>query len=236
MRELINIITTLSEMAVPSDAMRETTFYHGTKSKEAAVSIWKNGLDSNFTNIKYGDKNPVMRPVVGRVYVTPHLDYACIYALNGVLMGTDLVKQSGWVLEFDGKQLGDVQPDEDSVGEFINYYLNKHYYSEKYPEVCNSPLVARITNMASSLFKESTMRKVKDGYSLWITKVGKSILKHLTDSEKLQLIKLGAHVANHGIMIPNKLWEITPKAAKMLERDCSNFHSVAKLRKSRNTD
>lgn len=228
-------------MAQPTEELRGGVFYHGTDTTEAAKSIWKNGLDPQKTEIKYEkNKGNTFKPVTNKVYITKDAGYAAIYAIGGDLASSGYqVKPTedryGYLLEFDGSQLNDVQPDEDSVGEFISIGLNSQsqYYIEKFKHIIDSPLVKRLVTYTINNYSPSTVRRVKDGEALWETKLGKLIVKILSDSEKLELIKLGAHIAHEGKLVPNKMYRIDKKQIKLIKRDYSNFFEIAKLIKER---
>ena len=232
MRDFIDIV----EMATPSSQIVDKLYYHGTKTKEAAKSIWKNGLVSSFTDDKYNGKKALYRPVDGNVYVTTDLKYAIIYALGGVLMGSDYLEKRdpkgfGYLFVFNGTELNDIQPDEDSVGEMVHDCLLKQIHSDRHPDsvINTSPTVRRLANKAKAEMSPRTIEKAIDGeYSAWI-RIGKYLLSRMTDEQKLELIDLGAHVANKGNMLPHQMWAIPYKQVKHLDRDGSNFFEYAKL-------
>ena len=62
----------------PANDLRNITFYHGTKLTVAANSILKNGLQPGAMKQERGH----LAPVAGKVYLTPTLSYAIIYALG----------------------------------------------------------------------------------------------------------------------------------------------------------
>lgn len=118
-------------------------FYHGTSNEEAAKAILENGINPpDLTTAK----NTMLRPVVGRVYVTPHIGYAQIYAIGGAFAGASYLRipyegneerfksvwgrsernasRYGYVFVIPETALsGDQQPDEDDVGQLYHYAL-----------------------------------------------------------------------------------------------------------------
>ncbi len=229
----------LFEMAVPTPAIQSVTYYHGTQSKETAISIWKHGLDPKFTEIKYGDSNPFQRPVAGKVYLASELRYGIIYAIGGDILGHDprpsAMNEIGYLFVFNGNDLVDVQPDEDSVGQFLWAYFNRssEYVQKNFANIINSRVVANVAYSASRLLSDSTLKKLKDGEAVWETKVGKAMLKRMSDNEKQEFIHLGAHVAHDGKIVPYEMWSIPCKKSKLLKKDGSNFFEIAKLVKKR---
>ena len=77
-------------------------YYHGT-SEKAARGIMRNGIQPPDLTV-----NPrhALSPVKGKVYITPHLKYALV---NG-----------SHIFVIPGKELREIQPDEDSIGEMIS--------------------------------------------------------------------------------------------------------------------
>jgi hypothetical protein len=207
--------TYLNEMAMPRDLDLKKTYYHGTDNDKAAQGILKKGISPPDLVTRKG----LLRPVEGKVYITTNLEYATIYAIGANIIGSDHI-MSGWdkkgnenayIFVLDGKQLKDIQPDEDSVGEMI---------SKKNP--------LWLYNLANSHLADSTMRKIMDGeYAYW-AKAGKVLNKRMSDKQKLELIDLGAHIAHTGALKPNQAWSMPKTDNKMLKKDASNFFKVAK--------
>ena len=130
-------------MATPSSTMRTQTFYHGTANSSSGLQILEQGLVIP-PEEKTMQKN-FMKPVVGKVYLTPSIQYAIIYALGGDMAGHDLppnwlVKEGryGYLFQINGIDLEDVQPDEDSVGEIL-YNKNGPYWLKNLAEKTVAP-------------------------------------------------------------------------------------------------
>ena len=202
----------ICEMAAPSKENSDKIYYHGTTSREAAKSIAKNGIVAPVVPAK---KNS-LTPVAGKVYITPHIDYASIYAMGGDIASTEHLMPHhktdphGYVFAVHGHTLKHVQPDEDSVGEMIYKKSN-----------------SKLNHLASYHLGEPTLRKIHDGeYTAW-ARGGKSIMKHLTDDHKNELIHQGAHVAHEGTLHPHAIYRIHHSKIKHLKRDGSNFFEHA---------
>tara|TARA_B100000242_G_scaffold287853_1_gene255288 strand:- start:155 stop:835 length:681 start_codon:yes stop_codon:yes gene_type:complete len=200
-------------------------YYHGTPSKEAAESILRSGIQPPDLSSRQG----VLTPVQGKVYITPDISYAQIYAIGGDLAGNDasrMVKtygQFGYMFVIDGNKLGDIQPDEDSVGEMIHdeevswlsdmarYYLDEEPYDDE----------------GQDLGYYSLYDAVMGGeYDAWAT-AGKFLLDEMSDSQKQKLIDAGAHIANTGVLIPSRAYRIDRNKTQQLKRDGSNFFALA---------
>lgn len=200
-------------MALPSKAIEDMTFYHGTSSKEAAAGIMKHGIKTSEKISK-----ATTTPVRGAAYVTPHIHYAQIYALGGDLAGSTHKMRSedenphGHVFKISGKKLKDIQPDEDSIGKMI--------YDKSGP--------SWLHHLAAKHLTHNTMSKVNGGeYAHW-ARAGKKLVKHMDDHQKIDLIaNHGAHVANLSHIQPDECYRIDKSKKHLLKRDGSNFFDHA---------
>lgn len=102
----------LNEMAYPSNTVKNTVYYHGT-GVEHIESILKDGY------IKASDiqSNEGLTPKIGMSYITPSIEYACIYA--GVHNHIGYKTGEGYVVVIDNNTLKDVYPDEDVLGDYV---------------------------------------------------------------------------------------------------------------------
>ena len=200
-------------------------YYHGTPSKEAAESILRSGIQPPDLSSRQG----ALTPVQGKVYITPDISYAQIYAIGGDLAGNDASRmvetygQFGYMFVIDGNKLSDIQPDEDSVGEMIHdgevswlsdmarYYLDEEPYDDEGQDLGYYSLYDAV--MGSE-------------YDAWAT-AGKFLLDEISDSQKQKLIDAGAHIANTGVLIPSKAYRIDRNKTQQLKRDGSNFFDLA---------
>lgn len=122
----------------------DSVFYHGTANEKAAMAILEHGINPpDLTNTK----NHMLRPVIGRVYVTPLISYAQVYAIGGYYAGHETYRvpyegneekfkhiwggserhesRHGYVFVIPAEVMtGDQQPDEDEVGQLYAYYLS----------------------------------------------------------------------------------------------------------------
>ena len=203
----------LCEMAAPTPEIQNMVFYHGTPSKEYADEIVKHGIKVS----ERKDKKS-LTPVFGANYITPHLHYAQIYAIGGAMAGSDASRdipkygEHGYIFKISGKSLKDIQPDEDSIGEMIG----------------NGNGLSWLHDMARRHISPSTLAKAKDGEYAKYAVIGKSLVKKMTDSQKIDLItNHHAHVANFSVLHPEEMYSIHRKDVKLLKRDGSNFFDFA---------
>lgn len=221
----------LFEMAAAKVHHASNTYYHGTMSEDVAEKIYANGLDPAATEVKYGKSKGALRPQDEHVYITSDLKYAMIYGLGGDMFGHDPYQpdiekygEFGFVFEIEGKELIDIGPDEDSVGELIWSFINKRtdgWSKEKYATV------SAVSNLAYQKCTEGQMKKLKGGEYSAYAQVGKKLNKIMTDKMKLDLIDCGTHIAHKGKLKVSKCWRFSRHDTKKIKRDGSNFFDYA---------
>ena len=206
----------IHEMAIPRELDLKKTYYHGTSTDNFGQGILKKGINPPDLTTK---KKNNLTPVEGMVYITPNLEYALIYALGANMIGSDSLpdfmtkkgEENMYLFVIDGKQLKDIQPDEDSIGEMI---------------MKKNPMW--LYNMADNILAASTMRRIMNGeYSYW-AKGGKVLLRRMTDQQKLELIDAGAHIAHTGALKPREAWILPKTDNHKLKKNGSNFFKIAK--------
>lgn len=214
-------INMLDEMAIPSNQVKGTVYYHGTHGKDdedslkVASNIANNGISPpDLSNTK----NYALRPVIGKTYSTPDIGYAQMYAIGGNVAGSDITNSKyykhkyGYVFAFHGKKLSDVQPDEDSIGELIGTRKGPNWLHQ----------------LARKHVAPSVIDKARDGEYTAYARIGKNLVNKMTDEQKLDLIhNHGAHVANQGNIIPDRVYRIPLAKNHLLKRDGSNFFEHA---------
>lgn len=210
-------VSMLQEMAVPTPEIKNMTFWHGTKNKESADAILKHGIKVSDVVSKSS-----MTPVLGANYITPHIDYAAIYAVGGDMLGTTGAERDishpkygehAYLFKIHGHQLKDVQPDEDSIGKMIG--------EGKGPGWLHS--------LASKHLSDKTFRDLKNGEWHVYARSGKTLVKKMSDAQKLDLIvNHGAHVAHFGVLHPDEAYQIHRNDVKHIKKDASNIFDYAK--------
>lgn len=219
--------------AAPTDEMRAMTYYHGCPDEGKAQSILQSGITPQDIAIKGMKVRGHMTPVANRVYVTNDLRYAIIYSLGGDYLGHKPPKsdigQWGHLFAIPGSELLDVQPDEDSVGEF--FYRN----STSPNPYSSSPVIAfkgeeekrEVWRFIHDNMTPTQRGKAIRGEYAAFAAGGKRVLKSMPDWMKIQLIHWGAHVAHAGGVMPNMAWRIDKGRSGELKPDGSNFFSIA---------
>lgn len=227
----------IKEMAIPSENHKNMIWYHGTSKEEFGKSILNDGFIKP-PEITF-KKSSQLTPVRNRVYITTDLEYALTYALGANMVGNDL---SGWtsatkegkygyLFVIDGKELTNIQPDEDVIGE-IPMFLN--HTQETYNEF-NRKLLGNVDLFHSMLqycrkyMTPIQWEKSKHGEVAYQAAGGKRVLQHLPDRLKLELIDMGAHTSNEGRVNISQCWIFDKiKDNQNLKKDGSNFFEIAK--------
>lgn len=213
----------LVEMATPRQSDLERVYYHGTPKSENAKSIMAHGINPpDLTG-----RSNYLTPVKGKVYITPKIDYATIYAIGGNVAGNkapdwmlDSYGRYGYLFVIDGHQLSDIQPDEDSVGEMI-YDGEIDWLNDLAEDVLE------FENYDDDGVTLGLYSAVMDGeYNAWAA-AGKIVLDSMSNEQKLELIDLGAHIAHTGKLMPSETWKFDRNRTVDLARDGSNFFSLA---------
>lgn len=219
---MISFKTFIHEMAAPRAADKSKLYFHGTSSEKAGQSILKNGIEPG--NIVMPErykksKGPNLTPVQGKVYITPDLAYAQMYAIGGDIAGHDMGETGiGYLFVINGNDLRNIDPDEDSIGQLASEAANGNKYSTE---------LRWLANLARQKLTVGQWKKLLDNDYVMYAHAGKKLLPFLSDEQKLQLIDLGAHVAHAGKLIPIKAYKIDLTRTKDLKRDASNFFDVA---------
>ena len=213
-------------MAAPRQSDLERVYYHGTPKEENAKSIMTNGISTPDLSTRSGP----LKPVEGKVYITPKISYASIYAIGGAMAGSEVSPwmlkdygQYGYVFVIDGQQLKDIQPDEDSVGEMIS-----NGEEDWLDDLARDSLEYEdYDDEGQDLGYNGLYDAVMGGeYDAWAS-AGKIVLDSMTDGQKLELIDLGAHVAHTGNLMPKEVWRFDRNRTIELAKDGSNFFDLA---------
>lgn len=216
--------------------------YHGTK-ESSGKAILKDGfIDPKGTEIKYGDKNPALRPQAGKVYMSHSIRYATIYAIGANMIGDEswpreqnLEKEGRYcyIFEFDEDDLKEenIHPDEDGIGEILHAYFRKDTEHSEYDlSKFKNPLFSRIATLARSKLTAPQLRNLTAKYCDydWYAKAGKKLMPHLTPEMSKLLIEMGAHTAHTGKAYIKRAYKFDRKKNKLLKPDASNILELSR--------
>lgn len=227
----------------PAGSDLAKVYYHGTASEKAGQSILRSGIRPPDLPVRLDS----FQPVAGKVYLTPQLPYAIAYALGGETAELFLrqgpthmyppVRDDEWGYLFvvPGRELVDIQPDEDSVGAMIGTsdgpswltamaqkMLRSRHLSDK-PGFLDWEEWALFRNI--DLFELSTEPGMLQLRAQ--AEAGKILLPEMSPAQHLELIARGAHVAHQGKVEPSECWKIRKSDAPLLKRDGTNFFHLA---------
>ncbi len=176
---MIRFSSLICEMAEPTKKTLSGVYYHGT-TRAKAQNIIKNGLTPDKRTSYYGDEIPMK----GHVYITEDLVNAIMYASSG---------NGGCVLVFYGKNLIDVDPDEDIITKMI---LNSDGFFRR-------GVVNKIENEFGYIFD---LRKKYPNMS--DLEFSKYIIQNvLSDEQKQKIIDtIGINIAHKGKLYPDECW------------------------------
>ena len=221
----------ISEMAKPSGSLLKKIFYHGTSKMDAAENILKQGYLKP-RDIEWEEES--FTPVAGKVYLTENIKYATIYAIGGDMMGSKTFQptsEKGYIFTVKGKELKDIQPDEDFVGEMIHNREPEWLY-DRAEEVLNDYPEWELPEDLQEqlqLLGYTLLQAVMEGeYIAWAV-AGKILLEELDDGEILELVKIdGNAIAHTGKIKIDKAWEIDTSLIPKIKKDASNIFKLAK--------
>ncbi len=238
----------------PTDDLCARTWYHGVSREEWARGVLTKGLlPLDVTLVKKLPPRGATTPVQGRVYITDRIAYAQIYAIGGNYAGTSASAEHlrghydkpglryGYVFAFDGKDLCDVEPDEDVVGYAVyqahrlverGHDILQHLEVSDWPDVprflASDPALAYdLLGHATRHVTEHQFKGLKRGdYRYWAS-AGKRLIPKLPVEWRLRLIRWGGNVAHGTPLHPRAAWRIDKLRMGELRRDGSNFFEIA---------
>ena len=217
------------EMATPRSKDVDKKYYHGTNKVKDINDIIKNGIRPPDLTLRAKNK---LTPRQGKVYITPDFVTAQIYAIGADMAGHDWVdknaieegRQFGYICIIDGKDLVDIEPDEDSIGHYIYRLLNKKptELSLKEQHFLHNNVEYKLTPRQKKLVKEGEYEE--------FAHVGKKIIQSMNIDDKFAVIDFPeeSHIAHSGPTHPKEIWKFDLTETKNLKRDGSNFFKIAK--------
>lgn len=222
--------------ARPPRRLWKQTYYHGTDSMRAAESILRDGLRPNMRTSYRGD----LRPAKDRVYLTTDLRLALTHALGPRWMTKnantfDDDHQYGYVFAVSGRDMTDVDPDEDAIGEFLWLHTSGSPGGDKKPAFDarhdTEPDLRR--QIWEFIMQHGKPRDTRESLILgpkrphaWAA-LGKTLQPIMPDWMKLKLIQWGAPIAHIGSIRPSQCWRIARHDLAKLDSALTNFFEVA---------
>lgn len=222
----------IDELAMPTTTQSGQHFYHATSSEEAGKKILADGF------IKVADaRRGHAAPRAGYAYISPSLKDAAIYALGGVFMGHEPSMKDyrgrsdkyGYIFEVLGTDLVDVDPDEDLVGDMVSMAYRDPTYS----------FSGWLMDLANQYASPNSLDKAINGEVIHQARVGKQLLKHMTDEQKHELMAYvptkheqfppTVTLAHKGELPITRAWRLDRSRSKEINSDGSNLLDIAEL-------
>jgi hypothetical protein len=214
------------------------TFYHGCPDEKAAQQILQHGIKPR--DVELVGKGQ-LAPVRGKVYLTSSLRYSVIYALGGDVLGSKVgdqlskhflsMGQFGYVFQVAKVEVGNLDPDEDSVGETLSIAARPEssQYDDEYARTLkqNPQFLTQVSAFVASKATPRQVQRARNGEYAYASAAGKRALKAMPLWMKQRLLDLGAHAAHEGRVSVEKAWRVDKLKAEQLTKDGSNFFAVA---------
>lgn len=208
-------------------------YYHGTDSEEAAHGIIKDKL------IKPPEIDPntnAVHAAEGRVYLTLYIGTAARFAFSTETAPGEKFKlnkyniggQFGYIFEVEGKELSDIQPDEDDIGGILSDLYNGTNYTGITSDVPNWAKESLI-NLAENNLTKSKIDDLKsiDYFLINVFMYGSKLVDEMSDELKLTIIDAGAHIANKGAVKPRAYYKFDKRISEDLKEDYSNIKELS---------
>ena len=206
-------------------------YYHGSTGAKSAGSA-EDAIQDGFLRGRVVQQRSKLAPIVNRVYLTPSVEYAQIYAIGGVLAGRDIPPSSierngryGYIFVVPETGLNDPWPDEDAVGELVSDGLRKsNTYRDRLGE-CPRWLV----RLAEYHLTPAQLTRMRSLYAEYADNaaVGKKLVKKMTPEQRAELVNRGWAVASLGPTRFTEAWRIDKTRSRELREDGSNFFEIA---------
>lgn len=195
-------------------------YYHGTSEKEA-LQIIQDGFLKPRQDLSPKSKKQ-LAPQYNKVYLTSDLKEGIGYAFfrnNSHLIydyPSEKINNFAYLVIVDGKNLVDVEPDEDIIADGIESYL----YSKDEKEKEKFRWIYYLATRTAP----KTLKKLEwHGDYHYATQLGKILIKYLTPEQKVSLINTGKKLAHEGNVPIKEVWKI-PIAKKIeIRKDINNF-------------
>ncbi len=210
--------------------------YHGCPSPTAGASI----LDSGILRPRETSGRGLLAPVAKRVYFTPELRTAAIYALGGVFMGAEpnehIMREGkeGFVFTAEVDPAKCI-PDEDCVGFVL---AESSRLDDPVSPYSDHPTLARALreepgmaySLADTIGRAMTANQrhlAEEGYIAYMASGGKRALPKLSERQRVWMIEHGSNLSHLGEVRWQAAWKLDKQLCRNLAHDGSNLLEVA---------
>jgi hypothetical protein len=210
------------EMAMPSDDMTGIHWYHGTN-QESITEILKTMILEP-SKIITSKTKARMAPMFGKVYITSDISTGIGYAFfrSGSHLNFEYPspKKEGfaYLVIIDGGDLADIDPDEDAIAEIIPAYVKNDNEQHPFPW---------LRRLAERYAPKSLSNYDRHGDFSYGTKLGKILIKYLTDNQKLQLIRYHKNAAHSGNIPVKEIWKLDLSRREEYKNNPLGFRNIS---------
>lgn len=232
----------LDEMAAPTQEHREKLWYHGCSGKNIqeilSTKVLKPGNTADIKSLK------MYTPLYNRVYLTPMIKFALVYAFGGHLSNETPRNQDSYLCVVKGQNLNDIVPDEDIIADIMHLitydrtkqsaiisqdYLERQAkeknWSTQEIDFIKSLLRYIIFNMTPT--QQINAVRMDYGHG---TKIGKQLIKKMSNEMKIDIInKTVGHksIAVEGEIPIYEIWKLNTKDYSRIKEQPSEFKKYA---------
>lgn len=179
---------------MPTTEHKGSFWYHGT-SEKFINKIMEEGMLKPSESVTKRSRG-MMTPVYDKVYLTADINEAVGYAY--FRSGKN---KPAYLVIVDGESLKDIQPDEDIIADLLHNTENFKWLHTLAKNI-DIKLYNKFQNMGNYAYAVS---------------LGKKVVKHLTNSQKIELINKGMKIAHSGGIEISQVWELPPTDKKSYE-------------------
>lgn len=209
-----------NEMAIPSENIRMSNWYHGT-SKENVQKIISDGYLKPSQLITKNTKRQ-MSPQFNKVYLTNNLVEGIGYAFfrNGSHFeypGNKKIDGTAYLVIIDGNDMKNVHSDEDIIADLILQ-----------TDENNNPKYRWLNYLAMRVAPKAYKKYMDMGDYGYGTQLGKILIKYLSDEQHLKLIEIGRKLAHEGNIPIKKVWELDMSKINEYKNNINGFKEISK--------
>ena len=233
-------------------ALREGLYWHGTQDPFAQQVLQTWTLQPRAaTGVLEHKPRAWLDPLAGRVYLAQTPTHALRY------LGLKRHRKShpvGLLVEVDGRNLGEVHPDEDDVGlaayiagsgsywhggtdQAIGEAMWQQRPGDAYPK--RTAFAERLLDLANRHLTRHQLEHVMGDWGdpdvSMLARVGKKLLPYLSDDDQVELMELGAAIAHVGPVPVARAWacpssmppRLRVEGWRAMQRQCTEVFDAA---------
>ncbi len=200
--------------------MKSKDWYHGTKNVDKILETMTL-VPGNLHDVK---SLKMFTPQYNRTYLTQSIEYALIYAFGCNLSCRKPINDTAYICVIDGNDLNDINPDEDIIADLIQRCFTSSNSIRKDISSIEIDFVDYIKRNITS--KQLSLAMDDYGHG---TKVGKTLIKNMSDDMKIKLINYSVDkkLATLGGVNVKEIWKLDVDKYDDIKKDVINFKNYA---------